>query len=590
MEPESHSDVWEEHGLQKLSTFHMNKNARYDSREREQDPFCSEGTRADILSDIAKWADDKDSPTLFWLSGLAGTGKSTISRTVARDCDEQERLAASFCFSKENSSPSGVGLFAYTIAYQLADFDGYIESAFWKALRCHRLLPCQGLLQQWKKLVLEPLSCFPGRNNNSALIVIDGLDSCLKECDMRLIIRLLSEVPKACKKRVRVLLTSRPERAIRTELSGIHHRQFKLQDIQRGVVDGDIRLFISGELRNIAQNVEGMSTEWPGDETISKLVNSAEGLFLWAAAACQYLRDGRKKSAILSRLQHVLANRAKKGSPQEKLNQTYAAILGRFFKGYWNEDEISTHCNTVNHILAAMCVVQAPVSVTTLERLLPQEDISATVSDLQSILKVPDDTQSPIALLHSSIRRFLSSGQQSPVQRHEAQVEVSHMRMAFACLDLMTNWFERRQKTSASLPAEMWYACSSWIMHLQLSIVFRGVDGQVNRFLESHLFDWIEAVKSIGKTCLLDGLVADLVQMAPMFDQQARCQVYQAKERISALSSAIDTTSHATSSVMVAESDMVWETDQCNSVCPGTPGSEWSKATSGTETLTGPGY
>jgi adenylylsulfate kinase-like enzyme len=37
------------------------------------------GTREQILSDITTWAKAPDAPVVFWLDGLAGTGKSTIA-------------------------------------------------------------------------------------------------------------------------------------------------------------------------------------------------------------------------------------------------------------------------------------------------------------------------------------------------------------------------------------------------------------------------------------------------------------------------------------------------------------------------------
>jgi len=54
------------------------------------------------------------------LNGLAGTGKSTIARTVARRYYVQERLAASFFFSRGGGDVSCAGKFVTSIAVQLA--------------------------------------------------------------------------------------------------------------------------------------------------------------------------------------------------------------------------------------------------------------------------------------------------------------------------------------------------------------------------------------------------------------------------------------------------------------------------------------
>ena len=44
---------------------------------------CLEGTRKDVLRDIERWFTRKQGQRVFWLNGLAGTGKSTIAQTFA---------------------------------------------------------------------------------------------------------------------------------------------------------------------------------------------------------------------------------------------------------------------------------------------------------------------------------------------------------------------------------------------------------------------------------------------------------------------------------------------------------------------------
>lgn len=59
--------------------------------EETRSAFCHRGleiTRIDVLRQIKAWADGEDERHIFWLSGFAGTGKSTIARTVARTWSE----------------------------------------------------------------------------------------------------------------------------------------------------------------------------------------------------------------------------------------------------------------------------------------------------------------------------------------------------------------------------------------------------------------------------------------------------------------------------------------------------------------------
>ncbi|KAJ7912473.1 hypothetical protein B0H13DRAFT_1462306, partial [Mycena leptocephala] len=51
------------------------------------------GTCRQTLDDIAEWVTVKPySPNFLWLSGVAGSGKSTISTTVSESFREIDRL------------------------------------------------------------------------------------------------------------------------------------------------------------------------------------------------------------------------------------------------------------------------------------------------------------------------------------------------------------------------------------------------------------------------------------------------------------------------------------------------------------------
>ena len=57
--------------------------AAFDSYKEEQNAQCLPGTRIKLLQHITDWFNNPDSKLIYWINGMAGTGKSTISRTVA---------------------------------------------------------------------------------------------------------------------------------------------------------------------------------------------------------------------------------------------------------------------------------------------------------------------------------------------------------------------------------------------------------------------------------------------------------------------------------------------------------------------------
>lgn len=76
--------------------------AIFDSWEDQHEEECLPGTRTDVLHQIREWAFSPQGPCIFWLNGMAGTGKTAIARTVAKLLSEPEvgLLGASFFLQK----------------------------------------------------------------------------------------------------------------------------------------------------------------------------------------------------------------------------------------------------------------------------------------------------------------------------------------------------------------------------------------------------------------------------------------------------------------------------------------------------------
>lgn len=52
--------------------------AEFDSYMDQHEDECLPGTRTELLCQIAEWATSSRSKPIYWLNGMAGTGKSTI--------------------------------------------------------------------------------------------------------------------------------------------------------------------------------------------------------------------------------------------------------------------------------------------------------------------------------------------------------------------------------------------------------------------------------------------------------------------------------------------------------------------------------
>jgi hypothetical protein len=82
--------------------------------------LCHRNTHVALLDAIMAWSATNDARHIFWLSGLAGTGKSTIAHTVACHCTDAGHIVASFFFMRGGSELASACMFATIVAMQLA--------------------------------------------------------------------------------------------------------------------------------------------------------------------------------------------------------------------------------------------------------------------------------------------------------------------------------------------------------------------------------------------------------------------------------------------------------------------------------------
>jgi len=282
-------------GLDRLSSA---TDAPFNSYNKQHASTCLPDTRVDLLQEIYDWADGQDEQCIFWLNGLAGTGKSTIARTVAHRYFDQRRLGASFFFSRGGGDVSHAGKFVASIAVQLASSVPTLQRSICDAVSEDTNIDSRGLRDQWNQLILRPLLHLNSSSvQSSFIIVIDALDECEGENEVRSILQLLAEANNLGTVRLLIFLTSRLETPIRLgfrAIPGILYHDLVLHDIARATVDHDIAIFLQDKFREIREEFEDLPTNWPGDNKIEHLVKRADGLFIYAATVCRFIKgDGQ---------------------------------------------------------------------------------------------------------------------------------------------------------------------------------------------------------------------------------------------------------------------------------------------------------
>ena len=472
----------------------------------------------------------------MWLNGMAGTGKSTIARTIAREYHDQGRLGASFFFSRGGGDLGTSDKIITTLAAQLAAKSPIFKSYICNAISENSDIGNLGLYDQWERLILKPLSRLESGSFPLPLVfVIDALDECEGDDDIKLLLTLLAKAKSLKSVQLRVLITSRPETPIRLGFRAIDHASERaneeimhhdlvLHDVPRAILDHDIRVLLKAQFEKIRQDLEHgehLPTDWPGVNRIDLLVQKAGGLFIYVATVCRFVGQGgqfaeRRLSLILQHDNTILP-------PEEKLNEIYTTILTHLVRGEHNEEETEELRKLFDQIVGSIVILFNTLSVTSLAGLLgiQQNDVSLTLTHLHSVLDVPESKGSVIRLLHPSFRDFLLNqrGRLSP--HFSIDEKRAHYNLYMNCLRIMSNHLKRdicnlrvpgaraaelkRSEIDRHIPPHVQYACRHWIHHFKRSDVDSCDYGDIEKFLRKHILYWLEALALMG--CMSDGAV-----------------------------------------------------------------------------------
>jgi hypothetical protein len=454
---------------------------------------------------------------------MAGTGKSTIATTVARKYFETGELGASFFFARGGGDVGHAKKFFTTIAVQLAKRSPTLQRHVCDAIKKNNDIPTQSLGDQWRQLVLDPLSKSNSDLNYSPLIVVvDALDECDDDEDIRTILKLLAEVQTLRMLRLRLLLTSRPEIPIRHgfyQIPETEQEEFVLHHISTSIVDHDITIFLQHNLGLIGQKKSSLGAGWPGEETVKQLVQIASGLFIWAATACRFIQGAEKVFLIRKRTAAILqgGSLSAEVQPEKHLNEIYTTVLRHSLPPQCSNEEKEELLSMLRDILGSIVTLLSPLSVHSLSRLLniQLEDVDDCLEDLHAILDIPRDPTRVIRLHHPSFRDFLLNKDRCTDLNFWVVERSANEALAARCIQLMSGSLKedicgvtkpgtylrdiKSRQINESLPPEIQYACLHWVEHLRRSGAQLRDNDYVDQFLRNHFLHWLEVLSWMQK-------------------------------------------------------------------------------------------
>ena len=384
---------------------------------------CMEGTRQEIIHKILQWMDGGSDKPVCWLYGAAGAGKSAISRTVARLCEESNRLCASFFFFRAAGRRSMISHFISTIAYNMAlsvpATRPYVEDVL---QRDHHILH-RSHERQFQKLIVEPIHSviLP---DQPMVIIVDALDECDNKQQIAEFIDIVacafqeSRIPLP----LRFFFTSRVEEHIRGRFAASPALDVTYRlNLQEFSADNDIRTFLRSRFHSIYQQkrrqMRYISPPWPSPRDLEELVEKSSGSFIFAFTLVNFVNDG-------SDLPHRKLQVALQG--HAGLDPLYVQVL-----------QSASHSHHFARVLQTTITIATPASITGLACLLQIEhgDVIHALQGVQSIIMVPEDDEQPVQLLHTSLRDFLTT--QARSQHLFINPVTCHLSMATNCLSAM---------------------------------------------------------------------------------------------------------------------------------------------------------
>ena len=495
---------------------HHTPNADYHCGNRQG---CLRGTRKGVLWEIERWLTGEREQQVFWLNGLAGTGKSTIAQTFAETTFADGKLGASFFCSRDFEDRSNLQAIFPTLAFQLAYRYPPFRKELLQVLKVRPNVGRESLCSQMEKLIVGPLKA----SSIPTLIIIDALDECRDEEPASAILSILSryvhEIPD-----VKFFITGRPEPRIRSgfrlESLVLITEVLKLHEVKPEVVDNDIELFFRTRLTEVAKNRSDcdLTEDWPSSFDIEILCKKAAGFFIYASTVVKFVTSENdppsERLALVTLLPQSTVEEGKSG-----VDQLYIRILEQAFRDIHTDN--SLRYSRFRSVVGTILLVINPFSIKGLSELLGYHPshIRTTLRSLHSVLLVPNNAEEPILTFHKSFPDFLTDPERCEDRRFFVESATHNAEILLSCLTLMK---ERLRKNICNLDDHaalsevedistrrkdhigdtLEYACCFWTKHLLRipgsSPRVKEVEEAINNFFTTCLLCWVEVLALTG--------------------------------------------------------------------------------------------
>ncbi|KAF5370297.1 hypothetical protein D9758_006957 [Tetrapyrgos nigripes] len=473
---------------------------------------CTPGTRTQIIKDIEEWAErTTDGNMAHWIYGMAGTGKSTIARSVCLSLEKKQLLAATFFCSRQIPKCNDCKHIIPTIAHQLAQYSPAFAEELEKAIQNKPMCIKEPPEVQLNELVVncwDKVLKAQKLGSLTPVVVIDALDECK---DISSVLKVL--IPAIQKQKLlglKFLFTSRPEYYMHKHLKidgplseGSNVDRMFLHDVEESLVQADITRFLTCQFEHSELLVS--------EHNINKLANMSGKLFIFAATIVKFILEKHNPIMAEKRMNRVLDLKSKQEKHQTKgLDELYDTVLEHSFDF---EKSLSEEKDTYLMILHAVITVQKPVSPSVISKMLglQLQEVEEVIRELYSVLYIADSDQA-IYTLHASFPDYIRTKGRAK-EAFWCNEELYHTILGKACFK---NMMEKLEFNIGEIPSSflmdkevpdrfknidetLEYSCTYWPHHFSGSNLERDIVEVWERFMKDRSIFWIEAMNLLTR-------------------------------------------------------------------------------------------
>ena len=365
---------------------------------------------------------------------MAGTGKTSIAHSLCEWLDKNQILGASFfCSRSASQEVRDASLIIPTIAAKLSQASPPLRSAVVQTINKHREVgSMRTLSKQFHLLLVGPVKSVLDK---TYVVVIDALDECTNLQTVEKLIQAIVEF--APDMRLKFMITSRDMTQISKAFSHNSHyppKTLSLDDVERSIVQGDIKTYIQNSLSAMARRSE-QPLSWSPELEI--LLGRSNRLFIYAVIVVRFL--GQDDGEFGTRLDHI--TRLTPGRMDtEVIDSLYNDIMEKAFYRKLIDAEESAR----REIVSTVIFLVVPLSMNTIASLLNMAGSRPRthLAPFRSVIHVPTTDTSPVTIFHASFPDFIVDPSRCKESFRLDQSEGNRM-LTVQCLWCLNRSFER---------------------------------------------------------------------------------------------------------------------------------------------------